>query len=125
MLRLVARVVRPVDFKWVQGHKDSFFNKRADKLAKTRAKAPVLRGPLDARKVRRKTTTEMIQRGSVEMSGQQMTIRLFEEVDQSDQGLVRSSTRCCRSAAHSSGRLATSGLPGEHRCEQATPTECV
>jgi ribonuclease HI len=89
LLRLATRVGRPVDFQWVKGHKDSFFNKRADKLAKTSAKAPVLRGPLDQRKVRRKTTTEAIQRGSVEMSGQQMTIRLFEELDQSDQGLVR------------------------------------
>jgi ribonuclease HI len=89
LVRLAARVGRPVEFRWVKGHKDSFFNKRADKLAKASAKSAVLRGPLDARKIRRKTTTEKLQRGSVEMLGQQMTIRLFEEVDASDQGLVR------------------------------------
>jgi ribonuclease HI len=89
LLRLAARVGRPVEFRWVKGHKDSFFNKRADKLAKASAKSPALRGPLDARKIRRKKTTEKVQRGSVEMLGQQMTIRLFEEVDQSEQALVR------------------------------------
>lgn len=89
LVRLAARLGRPVEFRWVKGHKDSFFNKRADKLAKGSAKSPVLRGPLDARKIRRKRTTEKVQRGSVEMLGQQMTIRLFEEVDQSSQGLVR------------------------------------
>ena len=89
LLRLAARVGPPVKFQWVQGHKDSFFNKRADKLAKASAKSPALRGALDARKVRRKTTSEKIQRGSVEMLGQQLTIRLFEELSQSAQGLVR------------------------------------
>lgn len=89
LLRLAARVGRPVEFRWVKGHKDSFFNKLADKLAKASAKSPGLRGPLDSRKVRRKKTTEKVQRGSVEMLGQQMTIRLVEELDQSVQGLVR------------------------------------
>lgn len=89
VVHLAARVRRPVEFHWVKGHKDSFFNKRADKLAKASATSVALRGPLDARKIRRKRTTEKIQRGSVEMLGQQMTIRLFEEVDQSDQRLVR------------------------------------
>jgi hypothetical protein len=86
---LAARVGRPVHFRWVKGHKDSFFNKRADKLARVSARSLVLRGPLDTRKIRRKKTAEKIQRGSVAMLGQQMTIRLFEEVDQSGQGLVR------------------------------------
>lgn len=89
LLRAATRAGRPVEFLWVKGHKDSFFNKRADKLAKASAKSPALRAPLDARKVRRKTTTETVQRGSVEMLGQQMTIRLFEELDQSEQGVVR------------------------------------
>jgi hypothetical protein len=65
------------------------FNKQADKLAKASPKGVDLREPLDFRKVRRKKTEEKIQRGSVAMLGQQMTIHLFEEVDQSDQGLVR------------------------------------
>lgn len=89
LLRHVRRLGMPVEFRWVKGHKDSLFNKRADKAAKASAKAGALRGPLDARKVRRKKTTERVQRGSVEMVGQQMTIRLFEELDQSAQGLVR------------------------------------
>ncbi len=74
-VRLTGRVGRPVEFRWVKGHKDSLFNKRADKLAKTGAKSVVLRPPLDARKVRRKKTGEKVQRGSVDMLGQQMTSR--------------------------------------------------
>jgi ribonuclease HI len=89
LMRLAARVGPPVEFRWVEGHKDSFFNKQADKLAKASAKSPALRGPLDARKIRRKTTSEKVQRGSVEMLGQQITIRLFEELSQSAQRLVR------------------------------------
>jgi hypothetical protein len=64
-------------------------NKHADKLAKASAKGVALRGPVDARKVRRKRTNEKVQRGSVEMVGQQLTIHLFEELDQADHGLVR------------------------------------
>jgi ribonuclease HI len=89
LMRLAGRVGRPVEFRWVKGHKHSVLNKRADNLAKTGAKGAVLRQPLDARKVRRKMTGEKVKRGSVDMLGQQMTIRLFEEVDQSDQGPVR------------------------------------
>ena len=89
LVRLAGRSGRPVEFRWVKGHKNSVFNKRADKLAKASAKSPVLTRPLDARKVRRKTTTERVQRGSVRMHGQQLTIRLIEELDQSAQGLVR------------------------------------
>jgi len=88
LMRLAGRVGRPVQFRWVKGHKDSLFNKRADKLARTGAKG-LLRGPLDSRKIRRKNTSQKVQRGSVPMSGQQMTIRLIEEVDQPKQRLVR------------------------------------
>ena len=42
-----------------------------------------------ARKVRRKKTPEHVERGRVQMDGQQMTIRLIEELDQAAQGLVR------------------------------------
>jgi RNase H len=89
LLRRAGRMGPPVELRWVKGHKESFFNKRADRLAKASAKSLVQRGPLDARKVRRMKTVEKVQRGSVEMLGQQLTIRLFEEVDQSAQGLVR------------------------------------
>jgi ribonuclease HI len=89
LVRLAGRTGRPVEFRWVKGHKNSFLNKLADKLAKASAKSQVLNRPLDARKVRRRTTTEQVQRGSVQMHGQHMTIRLIEELDQSAQGLVR------------------------------------
>jgi len=89
LMRLVNRVGRSVDFQWVKGHKNSLFNKRADKLARASAKGDALQGPLDLRKVRRKKTTEKVQRGIVEMLGQQLTVRLVEETDQPDQGLVR------------------------------------
>jgi ribonuclease HI len=89
LMRLCTRVGRPVELHWVKGHKDSMLNKLADKLAKASAKSIELRGPLDTRKVRRKKTGEKVQRGAVEMLGQELTIRLFEELDQSAQGLVR------------------------------------
>jgi ribonuclease HI len=89
LVRLAHRAAAPVEFRWVKGHKNSFFNKVADKLAKASAKSPALNKPLDSRKVRRKKTTAQVERGSVQMLGQQLTIHLIEEVDQSAQGLVR------------------------------------
>jgi hypothetical protein len=92
------------------------FNKRADKLAKASANGEALRGPLDSRKVRRKKTTEKVQRGIVEMLGQQMTVRLFEELDQSDQGWSASSTRSSRNEARTSTRSTTSGPTAARHC---------
>lgn len=89
LLRLTTRAGRPVQLHWVKGHRDSVFNKGADKLAKASAKSLVRRDALDPRKVRRKSTLEKVERGSVEMLGQQMTVRLFEELDQPEQRMVR------------------------------------
>jgi ribonuclease HI len=66
----------PVYFQWVKGHKSSAGNKAADKMAKRSAKGP-LRPPLTVVSVRRKNTDRSIQRGSVIMSGQRLTVRII------------------------------------------------
>lgn len=88
LVRLASRVGRPVFFNWVKGHKGSAFNKMADKLARSSARG-VLRDPLTERKVRRKNTSASVKRGSVEMLGQQLTIRIIEELPQPEQRSAR------------------------------------
>jgi ribonuclease HI len=66
---------KPVDFRWVKGHKSSVGNKAADKMAKRSAKGP-LRPPLTVVSVRRKKTDRTVQRGSVILTGQRLTVRI-------------------------------------------------
>ena len=66
----------PVHFQWVKGHKSSAGNKAADKMAKRSAKGP-LRPPLTIVSVRRKKTDRTVQRGSVILSGQRLTVRII------------------------------------------------
>ncbi|HOW97336.1 MAG TPA: hypothetical protein PK634_06065, partial [Kiritimatiellia bacterium] len=65
----------PVHFYWVKGHSKDEHNKAVDKAAKASAKAP-LNAPLTRVNVRRKHTTRPLSRGSVEMMGQRITIRI-------------------------------------------------
>jgi ribonuclease HI len=78
LIKAADRVGIPVQIEWVKGHRDSPHNRRADKLAKTSAKGHLRPFPLE-RKVRRKESPHRVQRGSVEMKGQQLTIRIIEE----------------------------------------------
>jgi hypothetical protein len=85
----------------------------------------VLRGPVDARKARRKTTSEKLQRGSVGMRGQQITICLFEELSQSAQGLVRFKYEVMTKRSPYFGKVPTSARNEDRRCGRGTPIACA
>lgn len=67
----------PVEFVWVRG-KSSDHTKAVDKLAK-RSAQNALHGPLTPRRVRRKTSPNEVERGSVKMEGQRLDIRVITE----------------------------------------------
>lgn len=67
---------RRVDFQWVKGHSKDLHNRAVDKLAKKSAKNP-LNQPLTVVNIRRKTTNESEERGSVEMRRQRLKIRII------------------------------------------------
>jgi ribonuclease HI len=69
---------RRVHFRWVKGHKESTYNRRADKLAKDSAKGG-LQGPLTVTSVRRKKSAKTTERGSVKLSGQMLTIFIITD----------------------------------------------
>lgn len=72
------KVPRRVEFKWVRGHSKNPHNEAVDKLAKQSAKG-VLNPPLKVATVRRKITERSVQRGSVEMHGQTLSIRIITD----------------------------------------------
>jgi ribonuclease HI len=76
LIKKSVRLGKPVDVQWVKGHKSSAGNKSADKMAKRSAQGP-LRSPLTVVSVRRKKSHKTVQRGSVILSGQRMTIRII------------------------------------------------
>jgi ribonuclease HI len=78
LLKTVDRLAIPVKIEWVKGHRTSLHNRRADKLAKSSAKGHLRSFPVE-RKVRRKESPHRVQRGSVGMKGQRLTIRIIEE----------------------------------------------
>lgn len=78
LVKAIAAVRCRVDIRWVKGHKASIHNRAADRLAKASAKSSI-QGPLTVTSVRRKKTTQSIERGSVELSGQRLTIRIITD----------------------------------------------
>ena len=76
LVKRSQKLGKPVDIHWVKGHKSSVGNKAADKMAKRSAKGP-LRPPLTVVSVRRKTTDKSVQRGSVILSGQRLSVRII------------------------------------------------
>ena len=74
LLKRVKGTGKRVEFRWVEGHRDSAHNKTADKLAKRSAKG-VTKAPLGVSSVRRKLTEKSIEVGSVQVQGQDLTIR--------------------------------------------------
>jgi ribonuclease HI len=76
LIKRSQKLGKPINFQWVKGHKSSAGNKAADKMAKSSAKG-ILRPPLTVVSVRRKNTDKTIQRGSVIMSGQRLTVRII------------------------------------------------
>ena len=75
-LRLAANSGKRVEVQWVKAHKKSVHNNAADKLAKKSAKGP-LNPPLNVVSVRRKQTKKSVERGSVHMNGQRVTLRII------------------------------------------------
>lgn len=66
-----------VEFKWVRGHKQSIYNKRADKLAKASAKEAFLPAVVPSSPGRKRSTRPTTP-GSVRMQGQTVAIRVIE-----------------------------------------------
>jgi ribonuclease HI len=88
LLKLAHRSGKPLDMKWIKGHKKSVHNKAADKLAKQSA-ADTTGRHLSLVKVRRKLTDASVQKGSVRMVGQRLTIRIITDEFQSVQRMNR------------------------------------
>ncbi len=68
---------RRVDIEWVKGHRASTHNKAADKLAKSSAKGQP--APSYGQSSSRNKSSESVERGSVKLTGQRLTIRIIED----------------------------------------------
>jgi ribonuclease HI len=77
-----------VEIEWVKGHRASSYNRMADKLAKSSAKG-VLHEPISVGTVRRKSTLKSVERGSVVLSGQLLTVRILYDEFLKSQRLFR------------------------------------
>lgn len=78
LIRLMRKVPRKVEFKWVKGHSTNVHNRAADKLAKQSAKG-VLNKPLRVTTIRRKITAMSVEVGSVGMRGQEFSVRIITD----------------------------------------------
>jgi ribonuclease HI len=78
LVRTAGRTGKRVEFRWVKGHKKSVHNKAVDKLAKGSA-ARQIGQRVSYVKVRRKTTAQSVEVGSVRMNGQLLTIRIITD----------------------------------------------
>lgn len=78
LLKVASRTGKRVEIKWVKGHRDSQHNKAVDKLAKRSAAQPTGRS-LSIVKVRRKTSTQSVEVGSVQMYSQRITIKIVTD----------------------------------------------
>jgi len=78
LIRVLRKVPKRVDFKWVKGHAKDPHNKVVDKLAKQSAKG-VLNRPLKVTAVRKKNSLATVQRGCVPMRGQTLSIRVITD----------------------------------------------
>jgi ribonuclease HI len=76
LVRLIKKIGKRVEFKWVEGHSKDAHNKAVDKIAKQSAKGP-LNKPISVVKVRRKKTSESVDLGSVGIQGQRISIRVI------------------------------------------------
>ncbi len=78
LVKQIKKVQRGVEFRWVKGHAKNTYNKAVDKLAKQSAKG-VLNRPLNVTTVRRKKTSQSVERGSVRMLGQELSVRIVTD----------------------------------------------
>lgn len=75
LLRAINHAGHLVQFEWVQGHSKDLHNRAVDKAAKASAKS-ILHPALSVVSVRKKWTSESGSRGSVQMLGQRLSIRV-------------------------------------------------
>lgn len=78
LVKVAGRARKPLEIKWVRGHKQSTHNKAADKLAKQSAKLQTGQRA-SVVKVRRKKSVQSVELGSVGMHGQRLTIRIVTD----------------------------------------------
>lgn len=76
--RTARRTGKRVEIRWVKGHNSSAYNKAADKAAK-RSAARQTGQHISHVKVRRKTSKNSVDVGSVGMHGQRLTIRVISD----------------------------------------------
>jgi ribonuclease HI len=72
----IKKVGKKVDFVWVKGHSMNKHNKEVDRMAKDSAQIPI-NNPISNVEVRRKQSTNSVDRGSVKMQGQRIKIRVI------------------------------------------------
>ena len=104
LLRLAHRTGKPLEVKWVKGHKRSAHNRAADKLAKQSAAVRTGRH-LSVVKVRRKHTAASVEKGSVRMDGQRLTIRIIEDTFQPVQRMNKYKYEVVSRASEYHGRV--------------------
>jgi ribonuclease HI len=75
LIRAIRKAGCRVDFEWVQGHSKDLNNRAVDKMAKNSAKS-TLEPALSVVSVRKKWTGELVSRGSVQMLGERLSIRV-------------------------------------------------
>jgi len=78
LVRILQKTPKRVDFQWVKGHAKDAHNKAVDKLAKQSAKG-ILKRPLKLISVRKKKSSEVVQRGCVPIHGQMLSIRIVTD----------------------------------------------
>ena len=76
LVKCFQKIRMPVEIRWVKGHSKSKHNKAADKLARQSAMT-AFKAPLTRVSVRRKRTDKSVDVGSVEMTGQRITISII------------------------------------------------
>lgn len=76
LIRCIKKVGKRVEFRKVKAHSQDRHNRAVDKLAKKSAGYPY-NEPLSVVQVRRKSTEESVDIGSVEMLGQRISIRII------------------------------------------------
>jgi ribonuclease HI len=76
LVKCFQKIRMPVEIVWVKGHSKSEHNKAADRLARQSAMR-AFKAPLTRVSVRRKRTDKSVDVGSVEMTGQRITISII------------------------------------------------
>ena len=76
LVKCFQKIRMPVEIRWVKGHSKSEHNKAADRLARQSAMS-AFKAPLTHVSVRRKITDKSVDIGSVELTGQRITIRII------------------------------------------------